>query len=152
MLPSRKKLILSILLLVVAIPTGYYLLSPLFVSVTVKEEAPAKSQSESIVLKMGNFVGADGFHQASGIAKMIRMADGSYVIRFEEFQATNGPDLYVYLASSTDASTFLNLGRLKGNIGSQNYEVPAGTNPSSFRYVLIWCRAFSVLFGYAELA
>ncbi len=137
--------------LVVAIPTAYYLLSPLFVSNTVREGLPSGSQS-GVVVRMGTFGDADGFHKASGVAKLVRMADGSYVVRIENLKVTNGPDLYVYLAQGKDASAgFLNLGRLKGNIGSQNYEIPSGMTPEKYSYVLIWCRAFSVLFGYAEL-
>ncbi len=150
MLASRKAVV-AILALVIAVPAAYYLISPVFVSNTVREGPPSGSQS-GVVVKMGTFRDADGFHKASGIAKLVRMADGSYVVRIEDFKVTNGPDLYLYLAQGKDASAgFLDLGRLKGNIGSQNYEIPAGMNPERYSYVLIWCRAFSVLFGYAEL-
>jgi Electron transfer DM13 len=62
-----------------------------------------------------------------------------------------GPDLYVYLSTDKNASDFVNLGRLKGNVGDQNYEIPDGTDFSKYDTALIWCQAFSVLFGSAEL-
>ncbi|MGA8844800.1 MAG: DM13 domain-containing protein [Nitrososphaeraceae archaeon] len=46
----------------------------------------------------------------------------------------------------------VNLGRLKGNIGNQNYPIPTGTDISKYNTVLIWCHAYSVLFGSAFLA
>jgi Electron transfer DM13 len=100
----------------------------------------------------GEFVGVnDGIHNAEGMAKVIQLDDASMILRLENFKATNGPDLYVYLATDNSASDFVNLGRLKGNIGNQNYDIPEGTDFSKYHTVLIWCQAFSVLFGSAEL-
>jgi hypothetical protein len=100
----------------------------------------------------GTFVGVnDGIHNAEGMAKVIRLDDASMILRLENFKSTNGPDLYVYLATDKSASDFVDLGRLKGNIGNQNYEIPEGTDFSRYDTVLIWCKAFSVLFGSAEL-
>jgi hypothetical protein len=45
----------------------------------------------------------------------------------------------------------VDLGRLKANIGNQNYPIPNGTDMTKYDTALIWCRAFSVLFGSAEL-
>ena len=103
-------------------------------------------------LFMGKFIGVnDGIHNAEGLTKVIRLDDDSMILRLENFKATNGPDLYVYLASYSSASDFVNLGRLKGNIGNQNYNIPEGTDFSRYDTVLIWCKAFSVLFGSAQL-
>lgn len=104
-------------------------------------------------LAIGNFIGVnDGIHNAEGVAKVIRLDDaGGMIVRLENFKATNGPDLYVYLATDNTASDFVNLGRLKGNIGNQNYDIPEGTDLSRYDTVLVWCKAFSVLFGSAKL-
>lgn len=99
----------------------------------------------------GNFIGVyDGIHNAEGVARVIAL-DGTNVLRLENFKATNGPDLYVYLATDRSGSDIVNLGRLKGNIGNQNYPIPAGTDLAKYNTVLIWCKAFSVLFGSAQL-
>jgi Electron transfer DM13 len=112
----------------------------------------AATTSGNTSLLIGEFIGVnDGIHNAEGMAKVIRLDDGSMILRLENFKATNGPDLYVYLSTDNSASDFANLGRLKGNIGNQNYEIPEGTDFSRYDTVLIWCRAFSVLFGSAEL-
>ena len=93
----------------------------------------------------------DGFHNVEGAAKVISVESGAQILRLENFKATNGPDLYVYLSKDKSASDFINVGRLKGNVGNQNYEIPAGTDLSKYNTVLIWCRAFSFLFGSAQL-
>jgi hypothetical protein len=120
---------------------------------SLSEEQTSQTGNEtSNLLLTGSFVGAgDGIHDAQGIAKIIPIAGDANVLRLEDLVATNGPDLYVYLSTDKSASDFINLGRLKANIGNQNYAIPAGTEMSKYDTVLIWCRAFSVLFGSADL-
>jgi hypothetical protein len=120
---------------------------------TVDENMSDTTTPTDLKPLMGNFVDAgDGFHMAEGVAKVINLADGRTFLRLENLKATNGPDLYVYLSTDKDASDIVNLGRLKGNIGNQNYEIPAGTDLSKYNTVLIWCKAFSTLFGSAKLS
>jgi hypothetical protein len=104
-------------------------------------------------LRTGSFVGVgDGIHNADGMAKVIPLQDGSNILRLENLQVTNGPDLYVYLATDKSASDFVSLGKLKANNGNQNYNIPSETDLTKYDTALIWCRPFSVLFGSAELA
>jgi hypothetical protein len=119
---------------------------------TVDENMSATMTNNTKPLK-GNFVGSgDGFHKAEAVAKVITLADGKTFLRLENLKATNGPDLYVYLSTGKEVSDIVNLGRLKGNIGNQNYEIPAGTDLAKYNTVLIWCKAFSTLFGSAKLS
>ncbi len=100
-----------------------------------------------------SFIGVnDGIHNAEGTAKIVplQLVDSS-ILRLENLKVTNGPDLYVYLSTDQSASDFVNLGKLKANNGNQNYEIPTGTDLSKYDTVLIWCKAFSVLFGSVEL-
>jgi len=100
----------------------------------------------------GTFIGVgDGIHNVDGIAKILTLVDGSKILRLENFKSTNGPDLHVYLSTDKMASNFMDLGTLKGNIGNQNYQVPVDIDLSKYNNVLIWCKAFSVLFGNAQL-
>lgn len=46
---------------------------------------------------------------------------------------------------------FVDLGDLKGNIGDQNYEIPAGVDLAVYDTVLIWCVRFSSPFGEATI-
>jgi Electron transfer DM13 len=103
-------------------------------------------------LRTGTFVGVgDGIHNAEGIAKVVQVQDGNNILRLENLHVTNGPDLYVYLATDKSASDFVSLGKLKANNGNQNYEIPSETDLTKYGTALIWCRPFSILFGSAEL-
>lgn len=101
---------------------------------------------------IGNFIGVgDGIHKAEGLAKILTLSNGSQILRLEDFRSTNGPDVHLYLSTDKQASDFIDLGRLKANIGNQNYQIPLDTNFNKYKYVLIWCQPFSVLFGSAQL-
>jgi hypothetical protein len=120
---------------------------------SLSEQQTSQTGNESSnLLLTGSFVGVgDGIHDAQGIAKVIPIEGGGNVLRLEDLIVTNGPDLYVYLSTDKSASDFVNLGRLKANIGNQNYQIPEGIDITKYDTVLIWCRAFSVLFGSADL-
>jgi hypothetical protein len=47
---------------------------------------------------------------------------------------------------------YLDLGSLKGNIGNQNYEIPAGTDISEYQSVVIYCLPFHVIFSTATIS
>ena len=117
----------------------------------VNEEMITTGEGTSTVYT-GSFVGAnDGIHNAEGQVKVIKLSDNSNFIRLEDFRSTNGPHLYVYLSTDKSNSDIVNLGRLKGNVGDQNYKIPRGTDLSKYDTVVIWCQAFSVPFGNGEL-
>lgn len=145
---NKKKAISMTSLATIAV-VAMFIISPYFYDVTVDEALPTASAE----FPAGKFVGSgDGIHEVEGDALIIKLEDGSQYVRFENFKSTNGPDLYVYLATDDKASDFVNLGLLKGNIGNQNYEIPEGVDLSKYNKVLVWCKAFSILFGSAELA
>ena len=118
---------------------------------------PAMSSARA--LSMGNFRDADSFHKGSGVATIYQLEDGSHVLRFEDFRVTNGPDLRVLLSKAADISDkgqfqqyeYVELDRLKGNIGNQNYEIPGDLDVSEFQSVVIYCKPFHVLFAVAPL-
>lgn len=135
----------------------WYLASPLWIDRVVSEALPSELQMRVAV--QGKFRDADAAHKGKGTAAVFATDAGSMVLRFTDFEATNGPDLKVWLVkaanirSSADvkASAWLGLGPLKGNIGDQNYVIPAGTGLSDFKSVVIWCEQFGVLFAAADL-
>ena len=137
---------------------GIWAISPYFTNSIIDEALPTAG-AESPMIKeemtsiLGKFMGVgDGIHDAQGDVMVLTLEDDSRYLRFENFKATNGPDLYVYLATDDKASDFVNLGQLKANMGNQNYEIPSDVDLSNYNKVLIWCKAFSVLFGSSELA
>ena len=114
---------------------------------------------EPVALKTGQFADADRFHKGEGVAKIYLLPDGSHLFRVESLKVTNGPDLRVYLSphpnpgSSGDVTQegSIELGKLKGNIGDQNYPIPEGVDPSKFNSAIIYCKPFRVIFSVASL-
>ena len=120
---------------------------------TINDEMTIPENQTNDMLLKGNLIDAgDGFHMASGEVKVLQISDGTQILRFENLDVTNGPDLYVYLATDTTAKDFVSLGRLKGNMGNQNYLIPENTDFEKYNTVLIWCQAFSTLFGSSKLS
>jgi hypothetical protein len=103
----------------------------------------------------GSFYGID--HSAEGTASVYEQ-DDNFVLRFEDdTDIQNGPDLYVWVLPSADYEggtppDYIDLGKIKGNVGGQNYELPANFDPAVHRSVLVWCLRFNVPFVAAPLA
>jgi electron transfer DM13 len=153
--------------LVVVGGIGWYLFRPelLFVNHRVNESLSATAPTESgamtapaaSALFQGRFHSVA--HETRGSATVHRLADGKRVLRLTDFVTSNGPDVRVYLVAANDASDnetvkkagFVELGKLKGNEGDQNYDIPSGLDLDRYRAVTIWCRRFSVNFATAPL-
>jgi hypothetical protein len=158
--PGRSTAV-AVLLLAVGGPIAWYLGSPLFIRTSLAEPAPASSIAPVATgdvaapdgTRTGSFVGADEFHFGSGTARVVETAPGVWTVRFDDFSVRNGPDLYVYLSPDPAgyADGAVELGTLKATDGSFNTDVPAGTNVSDMRSVVIWCRQFAVQFAVATL-
>lgn len=98
---------------------------------------------------------ASGAHETRGTARLVAGAGGDSVLTLTDFRTDAGPDLFVYAVpgGATDSvEGGVRLGSLKGNIGNQQYVLPAGLELDPGTTIVIWCRAFSVAFGAAELA
>ncbi len=163
----RLRIGVVVLVALAILPLAWYLGSPLFLNQAVNEALPSASAAQvgqattgAAALHTGQFNAIDGLHKGEGTASIYRQRDGNFVLRLDSFKVTNGPDLYVYLSghpAPTDAAQLhqggaMEVARLKGNIGSQNYELPADVDISQFRSVVIYCKQFSVIFSTAELS
>ena len=120
---------------------------------------PAGEQAAPATLTEGEFIGLE--HDTTGRAIVLETEGGRRFLRFEEFETSNGPDLLVYLSSKAPAGTddwygydqdFVDLGPLKGNVGDQNYEIPAGVDLERYSTAVVWCRRFEVGFAAATLS
>ncbi|MFJ9751902.1 DM13 domain-containing protein [Streptomyces chartreusis] len=160
-----------LVLVLVAGGLGLYWFQPwkLWQDTTVEEalpaavgtSAPASTAPGPRTLAGGELISHE--HATSGSAKLLRLADGSHVLRLENLDTSNGPDLRVWLTDAPvkegvggwrvfDDGAHISLGRLKGNKGRQNYAVPGDVDLSRYSSVSIWCDRFDVSFGAAELA
>ncbi|MCE2527984.1 MAG: DM13 domain-containing protein [Actinomycetia bacterium] len=133
------------------------------VDATVTEDMPESAESEAtgpVALATGALQDADDFHRGSGGVTAYRLEDGSQVLRLEDIEVTNGPDLRVLVApghgitnrQALQAAGYIELGPLKGNIGSQNYDFPPGYQIPEQLTVVIYCKPFHVLFATAALS
>jgi hypothetical protein len=160
---KRRTVLLAASLPVVAV--GWYLFRPelIFVDETVNESLPVAAAvtgtgTAPMTLASGSFHGVA--HETRGTASIVELPGGRRVLRLTSFETSNGPDVRVLLATAADAmdndavkaGKTLELGKLKGNVGDQNYDVPAGTDLAQYKSVVIWCNRFGVNFGAAPLA
>ncbi|WP_280381871.1 DM13 domain-containing protein [Nocardia wallacei] len=156
-------------IVVVAVGIGLVLFQPwrLFTDTVVNEAAPtvattagAAPREEPRTLSRGEFVSHE--HGTSGSAAVVRLPDGSRVLRLENLDTSDGPDLRVWLTDAPvlegragwfvfDDGRYEDLGNLEGNKGSQNYVIPPEVDLSALTSVSIWCERFHVSFGAAQL-
>ena len=141
--------------LIAATAIGGYLASTTLIDKTVDEvvvmadPVPAAEAAEreqprkprNVLESRGTFTSAE--HTTRGDARVIKLPSGRRVLTLTDFETDAGPDLRVRIGD-------VDLGALKGNKGDQQYDVPDGLRPRN-QTVQIWCRAFSALFGSAQL-
>lgn len=117
--------------------------------------APKTTLTQATALASGTFVDGDG-HATSGGARIIEENGQRYLELDETFRSDAGPDLVVLLheeavPESYTGDNYLNLGQIQRTVGSQRYAIPADVDLQAFQSAVIWCREFSVTFGYATL-
>ncbi len=176
---SRKPLFITLAIVIaVVLAILLYLFQPwaLFTGKEVNEDLPSSASSSAsgtaspstgatvnppavanVTLASGPFQSFG--YDTTGKASLIRLPDGSTVVRLTDFKTPNGPDLKVWLSVNPAAKAegvrdaeYVNLGDLKGNSGNQNYQVPASATGQVWGSVVIWCDRFSVPFGAASLS
>ncbi|MFY9587680.1 MAG: DM13 domain-containing protein [Actinomycetota bacterium] len=136
----------------------------LFIEETANEARPtvAAPTSSASALAQPATVASGSFrsleHRTTGRAEIIKLADGSHVLRFENLDTSNGPDLRVYLSELPSTlgwhdygRRYIELDKLKANRGNANYRIPAGTAITRYKSAVIWCVRFAVGFGVAPL-
>ena len=153
-----NRLKVTLLVLIIAGFAAWYAFRPerLFINQRVNEQFPTAAAANG-QLASGQF--HSGAHETSGMAAVFQLAGGKKTLRLTNFQTSNGPDVHVYLVAAADAkdndtvtkAEVVDLGSLKGNIGDQNYDLPANADLAKYRAVTIWCKRFSVNFGTAPL-
>lgn len=181
----RKPTVLALVTAaVVAAGVGLALFQPwkLWVDTTVEEAVPTSPPASPAVLDRSAPRRAPGAptipsagpaplasgalisheHATSGTVRILRLPDGSRILRLDNLDTSNGPDLHVWITDAPvirgssgwhvfDDGAHLDLGRLKGNKGSQNYSLPAEVDLRRYASVTIWCDRFNVSFGAAQL-
>lgn len=171
---SRRAQIAIAVVLAAGAVFAWWTISPLFLTTTLNEALPSRAPSLTPgttataagtaaaatapagqkVIAMGDLQRIDDLHRGMGPVSLIEV-DGKTFLRFDNVAIQNGPDLHVYLGrgmgGAYDGNRDLYLGALKATNGSFNYELPAGTPTGEYKSVVVWCRAFTVLFTWADL-
>ena len=97
-------------------------------------------------VRVGQFRGI--YHRASGTVAIYRHADGRYVVGLEDFDIQPGPDYDLYVVPGADREkrdAGTRLDDLRGNRGTQYYDVPSGIDLTTGSWsVLVWCQTFGV--------
>ncbi|MFC9971670.1 DM13 domain-containing protein [Spirillospora sp. NPDC127200] len=160
-----KTWVRAVLVLVVVLGAiAAYLTQPwrLFIDRSVNEAAPAAQAAPggTETLATGTFVSHE--HGTRGQVRIVRLPGGERVLRIEDLDTSDGPDVRVWLSDQPvkegragwevfDDGEHVELGRLKGNKGDQNYTIPAGADLAKLTSVSLWCKRFHVSFGAAAL-
>jgi hypothetical protein len=156
----NRKLVLSILGLAALVALwAAFRPERLWVNQTVNESLAmaATDAKQPVALARGTFKTVH--HDTKGVATVYRLEDGSNVVRFTDFATSNGPDVHVVLVQAPDAADdaavkkagFVDLGSIKGNVGDQNYVLPAGFDATKPFAVTVWCKRFGANFGTAAV-
>ena len=132
----------------------------LLINQRVNEAAPFASRSEARQIFAGRLEGRA--HPTSGLATIYEsLGPGAKrYLRLTDFTTSNGPDVHVVLARAEDPALdekivkgnldYVELGKLKGNQGDQNYDIPAAVDLQKYNAVVIYCERFNAVFGVAR--
>lgn len=112
----------------------------------------AQIQNNSVIAK-GQWKGSNIFHKAEGSTSLVKMNQGLYITLSNDFKVTQGPDLFLMLRNSKNNSTgMFTITLLKQYAGGQMYKVNLSEQDLvKYDQVIIYCRRFSTLFGFAQL-
>ena len=179
-MPRKYIVVGAIVIAIVGAPLGWYLVSPLFIDRVVDEDFPSPGPTEAMATAAAGSdelvddpmpddmsemrVQAEGSfypvaHEGEGEAVIYALEDGSRLLRFDSFEVLNGPDLHVWLVPvdpvpdtvGVEIEGYIDLGPLKGNVGSQNYDLPETFVLEPGWSVVVWCVPFRVPFAAAPL-
>lgn len=170
---KTKKILIAVGTLIV-LGITYWLVSPFWRNITLDEALPVsgdnvttgidtkKTESKTVTQEKADTTAPANLstiiaeanmiaeaHEVQGSAMLVT-SGGETFLRFENLKTINGPDLRIYLSSDLSSDDFVDLGPIRATEGNVNYTIPPGTDLSKYKNALIWCRAFGVLFSYAE--
>ncbi|EJS62377.1 hypothetical protein CN425_04740 [Bacillus cereus] len=152
------------LIIVLGILWSLFRPEKLFIDKNVNEALPQteikskESQLQEQIVTKGQF--QNGVHETAGVATIYQLADGKHILRLTNFSTSNGPDVRVVLVPTKQLKNnedvknykYIELGKLKGNKGDQNYEIPNEIDVSTYGAVSVWCKRFNENFGAAYFA
>ncbi len=168
---TRPVVLVALVVVIAAVGFGAYWFQPwkLATNTEVNEVLPGlpeataagdESPGAPTVVAQGELISHE--HETTGLVRLVKEPNGDYVVRIENLDTSDGPDLHVFFTDAPvlpggdgwhvfDQGRHVDLGSLKGNRGNANYAVPAGTDIGGLTSVSVWCDRFDVSFGAAQL-
>jgi hypothetical protein len=130
----------------------------------IEEPNLALIDAEPVELLAGAFVNIDAMRGAAGTVTIYRLSDGRKVLRLNNLEAINGPELHVLLSAYANPTTKedldqvpqlqIDLGIVKSAVGNQNYLIqdPA-FNADNYQEgsIVLYSLAYETVFSYASL-
>jgi hypothetical protein len=110
----------------------------------------------------------DAMRQSTGKVTLYRSADGSLLLRFDDFDVTNAPQMAVYLVAIDKPPTDIKLpirkedfdiggishfevGPLLGTHGNQQFDLPRELPITSYQSVVIYSESLHIVYAFATL-
>lgn len=130
-------IILAIVVIIIALILAYIFFKPIEKNEVIRGK----------VMQRAKFMPKS--HKVKGEAQIIKKGNDLYLY-LKNFYTIRGPDVFLVLARDLKAKDQINLGKLKATKGSFFVKLPKKIDLKKYNKVLIWCRAFRILFSYAE--
>jgi Electron transfer DM13 len=106
--------------------------------------------TSSAVTKYSGLFSSAPNESVSGKA-LILQQNGIWSVALENINIKNGPDLHLYISEQITPVNFIDLGNIKSTKGNQVYPLTFDPDFKQYKYILIYCQQYDVLFGSAEL-
>jgi hypothetical protein len=126
--------------------------------VVPEAEQALPQMTNEVVVAEGEFKPLATWRELAGKYTLYQLPDSRRILRLEDFQVTNGPDLRLVLSrhaapqTSTEVgSDFVDLGLLQGNVGNQNYSISAEVDLEAYQSVVLYSVQFATVFGSAPM-
>jgi hypothetical protein len=94
--------------------------------------------------------------EARGQADLVQGADGTVTVEITEFWVAPGaPDVQLFVSpnpTGTVDETAIDLGPVPHHQATLSYQLPTNANTNELASIIVYCKVYSVLFGYGTLA
>lgn len=148
-------------------PTAYAAMLTVIPAPTSQQPTPNMPDAQPIA--RGNFEPSlDVVRRSAGKVTLYRSADGSLLLRFDDFDVTNAPQMAVYLVAidkpPVDLKTVIKkedfdiggishfeVGPLLGTHGNQQFDLPRELPITSYQSVVIYSESLHIVYAFATL-
>ena len=137
--------------------TAYFAMLTVVPAPTNEQPTPVLTDAQAI--RTAQFANLDDLRQAAGNVVLYRSADGTLLLRLDDFSVTNAPQLTVYLTGSTQPLVPADLdgngvsrfpvGLVKGTKGNQQFNIPKELNLAKYKSVVIFSDALQLIYAFA---